>query len=140
MSEERNDDQLQVLPETECIDLLTTTTVGRVAFVDDAGQQLIPLNFTIVDGEIYFRTEQASTLHQLADGHDDVAFEVDHHDEVTPVGWNVTVRGRTARVDDPDLHERVMSSPRLRPWAGGERGVVIHLERRTIAGRRVRRR
>lgn len=131
---------LNELSEADCLELLTTTTVGRVAFVDSDGVQLLPLNFAVIDGEIYFRTSADSVLHQLADGLDDVAFEIDHHAEVTPVGWNVTVKGSTTRVSDPDLHDQVMSTERLRPWAGGERGEVIHLARRSIAGRRVRRR
>lgn len=131
---------LRPLNEADCMELLSTTTVGRVAFVDNEGVQLLPLNFAVIDDEIYFRTASDSTLHQLAEGSDDVAFEIDHHEAVSPVGWNVTVKGSTSRVSDPELHARVMAWERLRPWAGGERGEVIHLARRSIAGRHVRRR
>ncbi len=131
---------LRPLTETDCIELLSTTTVGRVAFVDADGVQLLPLNFAVIDDEIYFRTATDSTLHQLAEGLDDVAFEIDHHAEASPVGWNVTVKGSTSRVSDPELRDRVMAWERLRPWAGGERGEVIHLARRSVAGRYVRRR
>lgn len=133
-----SNDHFRVLTETECLGLLATTTVGRVAFVDDDGIQLLPLNFAVVDDEIYFRTHPETVLHALAEGHDSVAFEIDHHGEVSPTGWNVTVKGSTARVSDPDLHAQVMATPRLRPWAGGVRGEVIHLTRRSVAGRRVR--
>lgn len=135
---EPSNDHFRELTETECLDLLTTTTVGRVAFVDEGGIQLIPLNFALIDDEIYFRTHPETVLHALAEGHDSVAFEIDHHGDVTPIGWNVTVKGRTSRVSDPDLHARVMTTPRLSPWAGGVRGEVIHLTGDSIAGRRVR--
>lgn len=131
---------LHELTEADCLELLTTTTVGRVAFVDREGVQLLPLNFAVIDGEIYFRTSPDSVLDQLAEGHDDVAFEIDHHGDVAPVGWNVTVKGATSRVEDPQIRDRVLSHERLRPWAGGVRGDVIHLTRRSVAGRRVRRR
>ncbi|MGJ9423675.1 pyridoxamine 5'-phosphate oxidase family protein [Aeromicrobium sp. CF3.5] len=127
-----------VLTEDECLDLLTTTTVGRIAFVDDEGLQLLPLNFAVVDGEIYFRTDPSSVLHALGEGCA-VAFEIDHHSEVSPSGWNVTVKGSTKRVSDPDLRDHVIVTPALRPWAGGPRGEVIHLSRSSLGGRRVRR-
>ncbi|MCW2831219.1 MAG: hypothetical protein JWP31_1911 [Aeromicrobium sp.] len=126
------------LPENECIELLSTTTVGRVAFVDADGVQLIPLNFAIIDSEIYFRTAIDSVLEGLARGNDQVAFGVDYHAELYRQGWNVTVKGATTRVSDPAIYERVMAWSKLRPWAGGERGVVIHLTPRSVEGRRVR--
>lgn len=135
---ETSNSHFHVLTDRECLELLSTTTVGRVAFVDDGGVQLIPLNFAVIDEEIYFRTDPESALHTLAEGHDDVAFEIDHHGEVFAIGWNVTVKGSTERVSDPDLHTRAMESSRLRPWAGGRRGEVIHLTRRSVDGRRVR--
>ena len=124
------------LPEQECYELLHTTTVGRVAFVDAGGQQLLPVNFALIDGTVYIRTAPDSTLAGLA-GHDDVAFGVDHHAENARIGWNVTVKGSTAEVDDPTVVEQVLSHARLHPWAPGERLVVIALTARTIAGRRV---
>lgn len=135
---ETSNTHFQVLTEAECLGMLATTTVGRVAFVDRDGIQLIPLNFAVIDDEIYFRTYPDSVLHAMAQGHDAVAFEIDHHGEMSPTGWNVTVKGRTDRVSDPDLHARVMATSRLRPWAGGTRAEVIHLTRTSIDGRRVR--
>ena len=128
---------LHTLGRQECYELLSTTTVGRVAFVNADGLQLIPLNFAVIDSAIYFRTAIDSILDGLADGKDDVAFGVDHHSETSRDGWNVTVKGATSRVSDPALHEQVMSWSRLHPWAGGQRGVVIHLRVTSIEGRRV---
>lgn len=127
----------RVLPEQECLDLLTTTTVGRVAFVNAEGLQLVPLNFAVIDGEIYFRTAPESILDDLVAGDAQVAFAVDYHSEQFREGWSVTVKGTATRVQDPDLHAQVMSWRTLRPWAGGTREIVLHLSRRTIEGRRV---
>jgi hypothetical protein len=128
---------LRVLSEAECRDLLETTTVGRVAFASHHGLQLIPLNFLVVDGEIFFRTSTESILNELAGGVDDVVFEVDFHGEFARDGWDVTVKGSTYQVTDPALYDRVASSSKLRPWAGGTRAVVIRLVPRLIEGRRV---
>ena len=40
--------KISELPEAECRVLLSTTTVGRIAFVDDEGQQLVPVNFAFI--------------------------------------------------------------------------------------------
>lgn len=122
------------LSEAECRARLQTTTVGHIAFVNEEGQQLIPVNFAVLDGAIYMRTFPDSVLSVLAQGHPDVAFGVGH-DDVFRVGWNVTVRGEASGVDDAATVERVME--RLHPWAGGSRPLVIKVTLDSIAGRRV---
>jgi nitroimidazol reductase NimA-like FMN-containing flavoprotein (pyridoxamine 5'-phosphate oxidase superfamily) len=124
------------LPEEECLALLETTTVGRIAFVDDEGQQLVPVNFALIDGAIYFRTLPDGFLSSLAKGHQDVAFGVDHQD-VFRKGWNVTVRGATHGVEDRATINKVRSHHRLQPWAGGVRPLVVRIDIGSIAGRRV---
>lgn len=125
------------IPEQECRELLTTTTVGQVAFVDAEGQQLLPVNFTTIDGDVYIRTEPGSVLSALADGHDEVAFGVFHQD-LYQHGWNVTLVGAASRVDDPEVIAELSASGRPRPWAPGERNVLIVIRGRRITGRRVR--
>ncbi|MGA8986954.1 pyridoxamine 5'-phosphate oxidase family protein [Aeromicrobium sp.] len=124
------------IEDGECRELLTTTTVGHVAFVDDDGQQLIPVNFAYLDGAVYFRTEPGRVLSALARGHDDVAFGVDHHD-VFRHGWNVTVKGPAGEVEDRATINKVLGHSRLRPWAGGTRPMVIRIGVDSIDGRRV---
>lgn len=124
------------LPEDECFALLETTTVGHIAFVDDAGQQLVPVNFALTDRAIYFRTLPDGFLSSLAKGHGDVAFGVDHSD-VFRKGWNVTVRGTARGVEDRATINKVLSNSRLKPWAGGVRPLVIEITPTSIAGRRV---
>ncbi len=128
--------RINVLPDAECMALLSTTTVGRVAFVNDDGQQLVPVNFALIGASIYFRTLPDGFLSQLAHGHPDVAFGVDHAD-VYRHGWNVTVKGPAALVEDRVTINTVLSHGRLRPWAGGIRPLVIGVAIRSIAGRSV---
>lgn len=134
---ERSDSRsgLQVIEPAVCMELLAdTTTVGRIGFCDVHGQQLVPVNFVCHDGRIYFRTSPHSFLSRLGLGCGDVAFEVDHIDLLTQTGWSVLVKGST---------EEVFAEPQtgpdwLRPWAGGDRSVVIEVTPRSITGRRVR--
>lgn len=125
------------LTEAECRDLLNTTTVARIAFVNGEGQQLIPMNFIVLDGLIYFRTAYDGILAGLARDHDDVAFGVDHHDDVARHGWNVTVRGSARKVEDRATINKVLGTPKLQPWAGGLRSTVIEVRPTSIAGRTV---
>ncbi len=135
-SDDRQQGSIVELPEEECLALLDTTTVCRVAFVNNEGQQLVPVNFALIGGVIYFRTLPDGFLSGLARGHDDVAFGVDHHD-VFRHGWNVTVRGRAEAVEDRATINKVLSHHRLQPWAGGVRPLVIKIIPADVAGRRV---
>lgn len=125
------------LSEAECHELLSMTTVGRIAFVDAEGQQLIPVNFVVLNGIIYFRTMYDGMLAGLARDHDDVAFGVDYHDDLSHHGWNVTARGSASKVEDRATIGKVLGAPQLQPWAGGVRSTVIEVRPRSIAGRRV---
>ncbi|MET0822005.1 MAG: pyridoxamine 5'-phosphate oxidase family protein [Aeromicrobium sp.] len=126
------------LTPDECLDLLSTTTVGRIAFVGPEGQELVPVNFALIDGVVYFRTLPDGFLSQLARGHVEVAFGVDHHDDTYQRGWNVTVKGPASQVEDRATINLVLGHSRLRPWAGGVRPMVIRVEIRSVTGRRVR--
>lgn len=132
-----NHGNISVLPEDECRTLLSTTTVGRIAFVNEDGQQLVPVNFAFIDGTIYFRTLSDGFLAQLARNHDDVAFGVDHHADNYRHGWNVTVKGSVSEVEDRATINMVLAHARLRPWAGGVRPMVLEVNINSIAGRRV---
>lgn len=127
---------LEELTETECLELLSTAIVGLMAFVNAEGQQLIPVNFIVLDDLIYFRTVHTGMLFELARGHDDVAFGADHHEDAFRSGWNVTARGSARRVEDRATINKVLANPNLRPWAGGVRSTVIEVRPTSVAGRR----
>lgn len=130
---------LKELTEEECLELLSTTTVGCIAFVNAEGQQLIPVNFIVFDGLIYFRTVYAGLLAGLERGHDhdDVAFGAVHHEDDSRSGWNVTARGSARRVEDRATINKVLGNPNLQAWAGGVRSTVIEVRPTSITGRRV---
>lgn len=125
------------MSEDECLALLDTT-VGRIAFVNDVGQQLVPVNFALIERAIYFRTLPDGFLSVLAQGHEDVAFGVDYHG-VFREGWNVTVRGTAREVEDRATMTKMLSHHRLKPWVGGEGPMVIKISPSSIAGFRVSR-
>jgi nitroimidazol reductase NimA-like FMN-containing flavoprotein (pyridoxamine 5'-phosphate oxidase superfamily) len=128
----QNRGYLRELSEEDCYALLSTGTVGRLAFTNAQGLQLIPVNFVVSDGIVYFRTSEASVLADLAEGSHEVAFGVDYRDDLYQTGWSVTVNGSTHAAE-----EEPVELPR--PWAPGKRDLVIALTPRQITGRKVRR-
>ncbi len=128
----------QQLGQQECLELLGTTTVGRVAFSSSAGLQLLPVNFVARDGVIYFRTSSETILAELSDGDDDVAFEVDYHDGMFQFGWSVLVKGTAAAIEEDGELAEALSGRRPAPWAAGSRPLFIRLTPTAISGRRVR--
>jgi nitroimidazol reductase NimA-like FMN-containing flavoprotein (pyridoxamine 5'-phosphate oxidase superfamily) len=115
--------------------LAETTTVGRVAFCSSRGQQLLPVNFVYKRDHVYFATSPDSVLAELADGSDDVAFEIDYPDRMMQHGWSVLVKGTAKAVSATDVD----LSPRApRPWAPGARDILIELTPDQITGRRIR--
>jgi hypothetical protein len=77
------------LDESECLELLDTATVGRMAFVVDGRQHLLPINYVVHEAVVYVRTADGTSFSRLDDG-TDVVFEVDYHDDVFRWGWSVT--------------------------------------------------
>jgi nitroimidazol reductase NimA-like FMN-containing flavoprotein (pyridoxamine 5'-phosphate oxidase superfamily) len=127
---------LQVLDRAECLRLLGTVPMGRVAFTVDALPAIQPVTFALVDDQIVIRMRHGS---RLVAGIQDtiVAFEADHYDEATHSGWSVTVVG-PAVTAGPELAERLARLP-LRNWApaGMEQYVLISIK--VVHGRQITR-
>lgn len=127
------------IPESECRELLSVGVIGRIAFNCPTGIQLLPVNYFYLDGNVYFRVDAASELGGLADGADDVAFEVDYLEQLVKQAWNVLVKGRIGAVSDSAELESLTGQRRLEPWALGDRQLYLRLAPATITGRKVKR-
>lgn len=131
---------ISAIPADVCWTLLMGSVVGRVAFIGaDGRQEMMPVNFTVVDEAVYFRTSPTGPLSLLADGLDNVGFGVDGVDSASGRGWSVTARGRAMRVTDPGLVQAVDAAGLRQPWAGGDRSEVVSIVVGEIDGRRVAR-
>ncbi|MCP2259108.1 Pyridoxamine 5'-phosphate oxidase [Streptoalloteichus tenebrarius] len=129
---------LEVLDEAECLRLLGSVPVGRIAFTHDALPAVQPVTFVLNGGSVVFRTREGSKL-AAATRNAVVAFEVDEFDAATRTGWNVTVVGRARVVTDPDeLAE--LAALDLRPWAPGQRDRYVQISVDLVQGRRIVRR
>jgi hypothetical protein len=65
--------------------------IGRVGIATDQAPVIIPVNFTVRDGQIGIRVGRGFLLSAAADQL--VAFEVDHVDSDAGWAWSVLVRG-----------------------------------------------
>lgn len=121
----------------ECVQLLATEEVGRIAFATPAGADVLPVNYALDGDAVVFATNTGSKLWSLERA--TVAFEVDHIDNAARSGWSVVVHGLAQEItalDAPALLERLRSLP-LNPWAGGDRPHLVRIAPLTITGRRV---
>jgi transcriptional regulator with XRE-family HTH domain len=123
------------LSTDECRSLLGTHGVGRIAVSTPSAPAVVPVNYSVVDGAIVFRTASGTTP-SLASGHQ-VAFEVDRIDDAFSSGWSVLTRGPAHAVTDPDETRRLDERAYTAPWAGSHRDLWIRIEPRTITGRRI---
>lgn len=126
----------EIDPE-ECWNLLDVTTVGRLGFETDDGVVVLPVNFIVFESAVYIRTDPHTVIGKLAEGSDDVAFEVDHLEDMFQRGWSVLIRGSTAEADADEGTRAIQSSTRVGPWPPGDRPLVLKLTPRVISGRRV---
>ena len=117
------DDRWQELTDDECRKLLGMRHLGRLALVDADGPVILPVNYTLDEGSVVFRTDPGSKLDAAAAGAT-VAFEVDAADERDRTGWSVVVRGQAGEVSEPADLERLRALP-LYPWAPGAKARYV---------------
>lgn len=119
----------------ECRALLASHGVGRIAVPTSSGPVIVPVNYSVVDEAIVFRTARGATP-ALGDGCE-VGFEVDHIDEAFSQGWSVLARGTARVVTDPREQRRLTQRAYSAPWAGGSRNLWVRIRPFTVSGRRI---
>ncbi|MFI7498542.1 helix-turn-helix domain-containing protein [Streptomyces sp. NPDC049687] len=123
------------LNRTECAHLLSTHGVGRLAVSTALGPVIVPVNYSVVEDTIVFRTAHGATP-SLASGCP-VAFEVDRIDDTFSQGWSVLVRGHARTVTDIGEERRLAEQAYSTPWTGGRRDVWVRIEPYAVTGRRI---
>jgi len=125
---------LEALSEEECWTLLSGERVGRVGLTVGAMPAILPVNYTVFDGAIVFRTTTGSKL-SAAIAHAVVCFEVDSFSPLSHEGWSVLAVGMADELAEP-LRSRVIGLP-LDSWAGEGRDHVVSIVPRVLSGRRI---
>jgi nitroimidazol reductase NimA-like FMN-containing flavoprotein (pyridoxamine 5'-phosphate oxidase superfamily) len=109
-----------VLERDECLRRLARGRVGRVAVTFGALPAVFPVNFTMFEGDVLFRTTSGSKL-SAAVRNDIIAFEIDHVDHMGHLGWSVLVIGPSHEVVEPAEFEAAARAPLARWVPGGPR-------------------
>ena len=130
--------RFEALGRQQCLDLLESHHVGRIAWQAAEGPQVLPVTYTMNQGSAYFRTAPDSILAELAQP-TSVALEVDELDQQTRSGWSIVLRGRTSAVSEPEALADLWASDSLVPWAVGNRTLFIRIVPERVSGRIVRR-
>jgi nitroimidazol reductase NimA-like FMN-containing flavoprotein (pyridoxamine 5'-phosphate oxidase superfamily) len=124
------------LSREEAEALLRQGVFGRVAVTTPSGPHIVPVNYSVVDDAVVMRTLPYSLLATHGRGAV-VAFEVDHVDHEHQRGWSVVARGTAEMVDDPDLLAHIEATLPPRPWAAGNRNLVLRLVWDELTGRKL---
>jgi pyridoxamine 5'-phosphate oxidase-like protein len=134
MTDER---MLIELSPQESVQLLSSSSMGRVVFTARALPAIRPVNHLVDDDYVIIRTDtRASITSELrAGGETVVAYEADAIDQAQQLGWSVVVVGVAHRVIDPD--EAAVYRRSLRSWAAGARDQVIAIHIDLITGFRL---
>jgi nitroimidazol reductase NimA-like FMN-containing flavoprotein (pyridoxamine 5'-phosphate oxidase superfamily) len=125
----------QELTRSECFELLSRQSLGRLAFVDDLGPIVVPVNYLLDRHMVVIRTDEGAKLDAATRGVK-VAFEIDWADDGGRSGWSVLVRGEAVAVTDPAELERLRDLP-LSPIAPGRRPNYIRVMPALVTGRRI---
>jgi nitroimidazol reductase NimA-like FMN-containing flavoprotein (pyridoxamine 5'-phosphate oxidase superfamily) len=123
---------LEEIPRDECLRLVASTAVGRIAVALPGGPPLVvPVNYAL-DGEVVvFRSDPGSKI--LALREQPVSFQVDFVDPFHRTGWSVLIQGVAYEATAAEVEHLAIES-----WAGGDKRHWIRVLPAAITGRRIR--
>jgi nitroimidazol reductase NimA-like FMN-containing flavoprotein (pyridoxamine 5'-phosphate oxidase superfamily) len=131
---------IEELDEDTCLQLISPGGIGRIAYASRYGPAVLPVNYTLHDGTVVFRTAEHGPLDEdLRTGIDGaeykVAFEIDDIDLDTRQGWSVLIQGPAHHVSGAERDEAVQAD--VQAFAPGERELFVRIVPSRITGRRI---
>ena len=124
---------IERMDRAECLALLEAEDVGRLAVVQGNMPAIFPVNYLLDGEDIVFRSAPGTKVAHGADS--SAAFEIDHLDRAERRGWSIVATGHLEVVDPrDDALARLRQLP-IRPWAAGDKDIVMRLVVGTITGR-----
>lgn len=138
MSDNSENPDVSTLNDDESLDLLGTTTLGRLVVHRTDDLDLFPVNYVVSDGKIYFRTAEGTKLFTLSLLDSRVLFEADHVDrdgDGNPAhAWSVIVKGTARALTDPDEIHAADNLP-LSPWLPTLKYNFVEITPTEVSGR-----
>lgn len=129
------DDSVKILSESECLVLLQSCHVGRIAFGLEGEIEIFPVNYGMEGLIIVFRTSPGTKLDAVP--HTAVAFEVDGWDAGSGIGWSVVAKGRAEEVTtNPGRAAEHLRRVPIQPVSPGDKWHCLAIQPSEITGRR----
>lgn len=125
----------EVLPESECLELLGSERIGRVALTVNALPAVLAVNYRLIDGTVMFYAGLGRRL-LAALNEAVVAFEADNFDPDEDTGWTVVVVGTACHVTDRRGIEAAGRAG-MRPGGDSDHTRLMRVRPEIITGRRV---
>src|SRR3954462_4104226 len=124
---------MEILTDSQCVELLEISRLGRVALTHKALPIILPVTFGCLDRQLIFSVAPG-ILARAAEDAQIVCFETDWVDESMLNAWSVSVIGRLTTLSDPWTVERVVKLS-LAPWTTGP-ATIVALAPELYSGRR----
>jgi uncharacterized protein len=120
----------EIVSEEDCLELLRSQSIGRLAMVVDDRIDIFPVNYAVEGRSVLFRTNEGRKMRGAGTGQ--VAFEVDSVEPEAHAAWSVVVHG-----EPEDVTGQVEpGADTVQPWAG-RKEFLVRINPRSITGRRV---
>jgi nitroimidazol reductase NimA-like FMN-containing flavoprotein (pyridoxamine 5'-phosphate oxidase superfamily) len=125
---------LNQIPREECLALLSSEVIARVAVADfNAPPLIVPVNY-VMDGDApVFRTDYGTKFRLAVLRETPVSFEIDGVHPGRRSGWSVLVQGSAMELSDEEA-----TRLRLEPWAPGRKTHWVRIAPESVTGRRIR--
>ena len=129
---------LEEIGRDECLELLSSQLMGRLAVADHGAYppHIVPVNFVLDGDQVVFRTNFGLKFQLSVLAEHSVSFEADEVDAEGHMAWSVVVQGRAELLADDDVAALPLA-PWLHPWAPGERAHWVRIVPYTVTGRKL---
>jgi nitroimidazol reductase NimA-like FMN-containing flavoprotein (pyridoxamine 5'-phosphate oxidase superfamily) len=124
--------ETQDLQLAECRQLLSESSIGRLAMRGVDAPEIRPVNFLHREGQLVIRTGDGRILAAAQRG-EAASFEVDAIDPLEHTGWSVVAVGKLLELPSDDEH---LALP-LRAWASGRKDRFVGLSLDRVSGLRI---
>lgn len=135
----------------EALTLLASVPLGRIVFTENAMPAVSPASHLVSRGSLIARSHDGSAVVPSSSAHSDisqpgegtrgtvVAYQADHIDLDSRLGWSVVVTGPATPVEDPAEIEEYEAA--LPPWTDktrdGNYGQIIRIDPGIVNGYRL---
>jgi nitroimidazol reductase NimA-like FMN-containing flavoprotein (pyridoxamine 5'-phosphate oxidase superfamily) len=131
---------IEELDEDTCLQLISQEGIGRIAYAGRFGLVVLPVNYTLHDGAVVFRTAEHGPLDEdlrtgIEGAEYKVAFEIDDIDLAKRQGWSVLIQGPAHHVTGAERDAAVRAG--IQALAPGERELFVRIVPSRITGRRI---